>query len=316
MKKLADKFAQATAGIKQERDAAVENFRVESKRRRRLLDELQMLKGSIRVICRIRPRLGAEVETEAEAIRLDATGRVSAASVSDSVGGKRGKMDHFHFSHTFGPKASQADVFTEVSSLVESALDGYHACIFAYGQTGSGKTHTMEGNSDQPGINVRAFEMLFEEIRKRSTHCEYGVRASMVEIYNEKLRDLLREPSDGPIGDSGRYAMDPVAAAAAADAALQIRSGKNGMEIDGAISQVRVNSGSFCVENLLIVRRGPTSTNTVFTIRKFLHMMRWLKFLLLGELIVRWPRQLAMNSPVARTVFCLLILSAQTAKPK
>lgn len=201
-----------------------------------------MLKGSIRVICRIRPRLGAELETETEAIQLDATGRVSAASVSDSVGGKRGKMDHFHFSHTFGPSASQADVFTEVSSLVESALDGYHACIFAYGQTGSGKTHTMEGNSEQPGINVRAFEMLFEEIHKRSTHCEYGVRASMVEIYNEKLRDLLREPADGPIGESGRYAMDPVAAAAAADAALQIRSGKNGMEIDGAISQVRAGS--------------------------------------------------------------------------
>lgn len=84
-------------------------------------------------------------------------------------------------------------------------MDGYHSCIFAYGQTGSGKTHTMEGNELDPGINVRAFEMLFAEVAKREAHYHYEVHATMVEIYNEKLRDLLREPADGPIGDSGRF---------------------------------------------------------------------------------------------------------------
>lgn len=52
----------------------------------------------------------------------------------------------FNFEQIFDQSAKQQDIFSELSQLVQSALDGYNVCIFAYGQTGSGKTFTMEGN--------------------------------------------------------------------------------------------------------------------------------------------------------------------------
>jgi kinesin family protein C1 len=56
--------------------------------------------------------------------------------------------------------STQADVFAEVSQLVQSALDGYKVCLFSYGQTGAGKTHTMLGcgSGEQRGIIPRAVE--------------------------------------------------------------------------------------------------------------------------------------------------------------
>lgn len=55
----------------------------------------------------------------------------------------------------------QAEVFGDISQLVQSALDGYRVCIFAYGQTGSGKTHTMLGSPTDRGMIPRAMDQLF-----------------------------------------------------------------------------------------------------------------------------------------------------------
>ncbi len=55
----------------------------------------------------------------------------------------------------------QAEVFEDISQLVQSALDGYRVCIFAYGQTGSGKTHTMLGSPADQGMIPRAMQQLF-----------------------------------------------------------------------------------------------------------------------------------------------------------
>ena len=91
--------------------------------------------------------------------------------------------------------ASQEDVFTEISQLVQSALDGYKVCIFAYGQTGSGKTHTMMGNpefNDQKGLIPRSLEQIFQTSQcLMSQGWKYKMQASMLEIYNETIRDLL-----------------------------------------------------------------------------------------------------------------------------
>ena len=80
-----------------------------------------------------------------------------------------------------------------MQGLITSVLDGYSACIFAYGQTGSGKTYTMEGNLadlQQMGIIPRTLEALHHEMRMRSS-TQYTTTISMIEIYNDKIFDLL-----------------------------------------------------------------------------------------------------------------------------
>jgi kinesin family protein C2/C3 len=72
-------------------------------------------------------------------------------------------------------------------------MDGYNVCIFAYGQTGSGKTHTMEGTEQQRGVNYRTLKELFEIAHLRRAQMNFEFDVSLVEVYNEEVRDLLQE---------------------------------------------------------------------------------------------------------------------------
>lgn len=83
------------------------------------------------------------------------------------------------------------DVFADASPLVVSVLDGYNVCIFAYGQTGTGKTFTMEGTEQNRGVNYRTLEQLFETAKERSETFAYSLSVSVLEVYNEQIRDLL-----------------------------------------------------------------------------------------------------------------------------
>ena len=81
----------------------------------------------------------------------------------------------------------------ECSSVVDSVIEGYNATIFAYGQTGAGKSFTMIGNTAdfaQRGVTPRALNHLFREIETR-TDSDFLVTASYLEIYNERIFDLL-----------------------------------------------------------------------------------------------------------------------------
>jgi len=74
-------------------------------------------------------------------------------------------------------------------------LDGYNVCIFAYGQTGTGKTFTMEGTEEARGVNYRTLEELFRVIRERQGMFKYDLTVSVLEVYNEQIRDLLLQES-------------------------------------------------------------------------------------------------------------------------
>ncbi|XP_058254155.1 kinesin-like protein KIF13B isoform X3 [Hemibagrus wyckioides] len=77
-------------------------------------------------------------------------------------------------------------------SLLHNAFQGYNACIFAYGQTGSGKSYTMMGSADQPGLIPRLCSSLFERtVQHQREEESFTVEVSYMEIYNEKVRDLL-----------------------------------------------------------------------------------------------------------------------------
>jgi kinesin family protein C1 len=173
--------------------------------RRKLHNAVLELKGNVRVFCRVRPLSKSEAENE-EALALapvasgDLSGRgleldnsVNPQCVKSSINGKPLEQKHlFTFDRTFGPTSTQEDVFEEVSMLVQSALDGYRVCIFAYGQTGSGKTHTMIGHEGDEGIIPKSVRQVFETAKRDSERgWSFAMKAAMLEIYNEELRDLL-----------------------------------------------------------------------------------------------------------------------------
>lgn len=75
--------------------------------------------------------------------------------------------------------------------LVQSSLEGYNVCIIAYGQTGSGKTYTMVGDDRNPGLYFSSVEQIYRTIKATKGQIEYDLSVSVVEIYNEQIRDLL-----------------------------------------------------------------------------------------------------------------------------
>ncbi|XP_077942230.1 kinesin-like protein KIFC3 isoform X2 [Gasterosteus aculeatus] len=165
-------------------------YKREMNLRKKCHNELVRLKGNIRVFCRVRP---------VSLVEQDSVTMLSFDSEDDAVLylSNKGKMMTFDLDKVFPPRATQEEVFQEVQSLVTSCIDGFNVCIFAYGQTGSGKTFTMEGAVDNPGINQRALRLLFSEVTDKAPDWDYRISVSMVEIYNETLRNLLGEnPSD------------------------------------------------------------------------------------------------------------------------
>ena len=90
-------------------------------------------------------------------------------------------------------ESDQEQIFNETAKpILESVMQGYNGTIFSYGQTGTGKTYTMEGTDKEgdKGIIPRSIEWIFSNI-KNYTNQQFLVRGSFVEIYNEKVRDLL-----------------------------------------------------------------------------------------------------------------------------
>ncbi|KAH6762507.1 P-loop nucleoside triphosphate hydrolases superfamily protein with CH domain-containing protein [Perilla frutescens var. hirtella] len=154
---------------------------------RKLYNQVQDLKGNIRVYCRVRPFLPGQ-----QANGLSIMDEIVDESLTIQTSLKNGKgKKTFTFNKAFGPNSTQEEVFADTQPLIRSVLDGYNVCIFAYGQTGSGKTFTMELTKESLGVNYRALSDLFEISEQRRDTIAYNISVQMMEIYNEQVRDLL-----------------------------------------------------------------------------------------------------------------------------
>nr|AAW81733.1 Putative Kinesin motor protein-related [Brassica oleracea] len=145
---------------------AAENYHAVLAENQKLFNELQELKGNIRVYCRVRPFLPGQGASNTVVEHIGEHGELVV--LNPTKPGKDG-LRKFRFNKVYSPASTQAEVFSDIKPLVRSVLDGYNVCIFAYGQTGSGKTYTMS----------------------RKSNIAYEVGVQMVEIYNEQVRDLL-----------------------------------------------------------------------------------------------------------------------------
>lgn len=188
-----------------------ERTKVANQERLRCLEATRHLKGSIRIMGRIRPPvqgetsshvlqpLGAQqlqVLTEPRALlterRTTSTRTSGCQSFSglDQVDGHSQAMDSriFFFDDLFDSQATDDEIFTSVQDELDAAVAGEAVCILAYGATGSGKTHTVTNLAHRAAV----------ELERQATALATGgmkleITVQLVEIYNDQLRDLLAE---------------------------------------------------------------------------------------------------------------------------
>uniref|UniRef100_A0A3P8Y5D8 Kinesin-like protein KIF16B n=1 Tax=Esox lucius TaxID=8010 RepID=A0A3P8Y5D8_ESOLU len=165
--------------------------------------------ASVRVAVRLRPMNRREKDLTAKNIieMKDDKTTITNLKIPDGITGdsmrERKKTFTYDFSYDSADSkstnfASQEKVFKDLGSdVLKAAFQGYNACIFAYGQTGSGKSYTMMGNPGDAGLIPRICEGLFSRIAgmTRWDEASFRTEVSYLEIYNERVRDLLRRKS-------------------------------------------------------------------------------------------------------------------------
>ena len=165
----------------------------------------QQKKGAqnITVAVRVRPLTKAERDRHAyPTTKVLDHEHVLVSDPDDKMGGldylrlDKTKTKHYCFDHSFGPEAAQAEVYAQTArELVPRVVEGYNACCFAYGATGAGKTFTMMGNLEMSGVIPLTLEDLMQQVLEGGEETLFKVSMQYVEIYNEKIKDLLN-PSD------------------------------------------------------------------------------------------------------------------------
>jgi len=152
-------------------------------------------RNNIRVVCRFRPQNKREIaEGGVPIIQFDEDGETCRMQGKEFQG-------NFTFDRIFAPETKQKEVFdTAIKPIVDEVYNGYNGTVFAYGQTGSGKTFTMMGadidNEELKGLIPRIVEQIFQCIIDSPSTMEYTVKVSYMEIYMEKIRDLLNPQND------------------------------------------------------------------------------------------------------------------------
>lgn len=170
-------------------------YREEQMLRKKYYNQIEDMKGKIRVFARCRPMSTSERER----------GCTTCVKFLDEFsldvsGGTRGAKT-FAYDQVFPPASTQAQVFEDTKNLLQSAVDGYNVCIFAYGQTGSGKTFTMTGTDGDTGLSPRAIHHLFHLADDCRANWHVTFHATMLELYNDALIDLFHVMDGGSAHD-------------------------------------------------------------------------------------------------------------------
>eukprot|EP01022_Parablepharisma_sp_SALTPOND_P000692 TRINITY_DN1042_c0_g1_i1.p1 TRINITY_DN1042_c0_g1~~TRINITY_DN1042_c0_g1_i1.p1 ORF type:complete len:1034 (+),score=97.83 TRINITY_DN1042_c0_g1_i1:4392-7493(+) len=169
---------------------------------------------NVSVMCRVRPFNAKENELiEAAKLHPDPKHKdmcvefhpedkrvITVFTPNDKPDKEAYEKHDFRLDYVFECGTDQAMVYeTAAKPIVNGVLEGFNGTVLAYGQTSSGKTYTMQGDIDSDifrGIIPRMVETIFEAITRASETMEFTVKASMIEIYNEKVRDLLDSSKD------------------------------------------------------------------------------------------------------------------------
>lgn len=167
--------------------------------RRKIQNRYMLIRGNLRVMCRIRPFLEVSENTSLIKKAFLDTFNISNESIvlKESVNSNRNKK--YDFDYIFGQRTMQAEVYEEVSLLIQSMIRGNNICIIAYGQTCTGKTYTIQGpqSGSQPGMALRAAKELFEILdlydKDKPKNSQSKLSLSIIEIYNENIYNLLCE---------------------------------------------------------------------------------------------------------------------------
>ncbi|KAJ3661534.1 hypothetical protein Zmor_005927 [Zophobas morio] len=173
----------------------------------RIITSYNQTEDNINVVVRVRPLSNREKKSgDTSVIQFPGNGQVLVDGIPGGPsGGQKPKL--FSYNVVFEPAATQDDVleFSGMKRLIEMALEGFRCTCFCYGQTGSGKTHTLTGPpglfgirpapfSEKHGLILRSFLYLFQLIQEK-TDVHFILKASYLEIYNEKVIDLLNPGS-------------------------------------------------------------------------------------------------------------------------
>lgn len=149
-------------------------------------------KGNVVVSVRVRPDTTGKDQTPEGEWMVD--GRKSLISYKGKEGG-----DHI-YDNVFTTHDNNSRVYDHIAKrLVRRVMEGYHGTVFAYGMTGTGKTFSMQGTATQPGVIPLAITDIFSYIRETPSR-EFLLRVSYLEIYNERIHDLLSMPTGGGVG--------------------------------------------------------------------------------------------------------------------
>ncbi|ERE69322.1 kinesin-like protein KIF1C-like protein [Cricetulus griseus] len=166
-----------------------------------------MAGASVKVAVRVRPFNARETSQDAKCVvsmQGNTTSIINPKQSKDAP--KSFTFDYSYWSHTSveDPQfASQQQVYRDIGEeMLLHAFEGYNVCIFAYGQTGAGKSYTMMGRQEpgQQGIVPQLCEDLFSRVNvNQNTQLSYSVEVSYMEIYCERVRDLLNPKSRGSL---------------------------------------------------------------------------------------------------------------------